>query len=100
MEEINFHSLPANYQNDIHKAVNILTESGCKEIYLFGSLVNGDFNERSDIVAVRGINPVEYFKILGKLIMSLNHSVDLIDLDEDTRFVKFLLKKEELIRVA
>ncbi|OFX44295.1 MAG: hypothetical protein A2046_13505 [Bacteroidetes bacterium GWA2_30_7] len=86
---------------DINNAIKILSESGCKEIFLFGSLVNGNFTNKSDIdIAVNGIKANEYFKILGKLIFSLNNSVDLVDLDENSRFVKFLLKKEELIRVA
>ena len=93
--------LPEKYQIDINNAIKILSESGCKEIFLFGSLVNGNFTNKSDIdIAVNGIKANEYFKILGKLIFSLNNSVDLVDLDENSRFVKFLLKKEELIRVA
>ena len=92
--------IPKTYQNDIKKAITILTERGCKEIYLFGSLVHGDYTDRSDIdIAVTGIPKGDFFEIFGELMMSLDHPVDLINLEKRTRFVDLLKTKGELIRV-
>ena len=50
--------IPEKFQIDIEKAVEILKQEGCQEIYLFGSLVNGDFNDESDIdIAIKGLSP-------------------------------------------
>jgi predicted nucleotidyltransferase len=93
--------IPESHQKDIQTAVDILKEEGCKEIYLFGSLVNGDFTEKSDVdLAVKGIKKRNFFKILGKLIMALDHSVDLVNLEKRDRFSAMLKKKGELLRVA
>jgi len=68
----------------------------------FGSIVNGKFDENSDIdIAVRGLEDKYYFKVLGEFGMKLFHEVDLLDLDdEENRFAQFILKKRELIKVA
>lgn len=41
--------LPLSYQSDIKKATKILNENGATEVFIFGSIVNGKFNENSDI---------------------------------------------------
>ncbi len=52
----NLKELPVEYQEDIKKAVKILKENGATEIFIFGSIVNGNFNKNSDIdIAIRGI---------------------------------------------
>jgi predicted nucleotidyltransferase len=101
MKEKLMKQIPQAYQEDINTAVNILTTKGCKEVYLFGSLVKGEFREDSDIdLAVKGLNKGSFFEVLGKLIMRLNHPVDLIDLDKDTRFVNRLKREGNLLRVV
>ncbi len=93
--------LPESHREDIRAAVDILRKEGCKEIYLFGSLVHGDFSNKSDIdLAVKGLEKRHYFKILGKLMMALEHSVDLINLEKKDRFSTLLLQKGNLVRVA
>lgn len=93
--------LPKKYQNDVKKAITILSAEGCKEIYLFGSLVNGDITDSSDIdLAVTGIRKEDFFEIFGELMMELEHPVDLINLEWKSRFVTFLKEKGELVRVA
>ncbi|MCU0287661.1 MAG: nucleotidyltransferase domain-containing protein, partial [Acidobacteria bacterium] len=57
--------LPVSYRKDIQTAIDILKEEGCKEVYLFGSLVNGDFTGESDIdLAVKGLRKKFFFKTL------------------------------------
>ena len=55
--------LPESHRKDIRTAVDILREEGCKEIYLFGSLVNGDFTGELDIdLAVKGLEKRFFLK--------------------------------------
>ena len=95
-------TFPEKFRADIEKATEILKKYGCSEIYIFGSIVNGKFDEHSDIdIAVRGLEAKIYFKVLGDLLMELSHEVDLIDLDEkENRFAQFILNKRELIKIA
>lgn len=93
--------LPEIYQNNIRTAVEILKDAGCGDIFLFGSLAENTVREGSDIdIAVRGCPKTKFFHVLGKLLISLDFSVDLIDLDQDDAFSRFLIEKEELIQIA
>ena len=42
------YKIPDIYQRDIDVAVEFLKNEGCEAVYLFGSLVTGDFHESSD----------------------------------------------------
>ena len=93
--------LPDDFQRDIKKAIEILKDAGCTEIFLFGSLALGKTHNNSDIdIAIRGCPAKLYFKILGKLLVDLDHSMDLIDLDDKDRFGNFLIENGDLVRVA
>lgn len=94
--------LPEKYLNDIQKAVDILKKEGCTEIFIFGSLVKLVYDGRSDIdIAVKGLPANRYFKVVGKLELELDTSIDVVDLDEEeNNFVKLLKEKGELVRVA
>ena len=95
-------TFPKKIKDDIEKATEILITYGCSEIFIFGSLVKGRFNENSDIdIAVRGLKDEDYFKALAELGRDLVCDVDLVDLDdEENRFAQFVLKKKELVRVV
>ena len=89
------------YKEDLRKAIDILKEAGCDEVFLFGSLASQGARQESDIdLAVRGCPPGEFFHLLGKLLMELDHSVDLVNLDSQHAFAKFLEQEEELVRIA
>lgn len=97
---MNEFKIPLEYREDIDKAVRILKAEGCKEVYLFGSLVEGRFNESSDIdLAIKGCPKGKFFKILGKLLLELNHSVDLINLDRKNDFAQYIEKEGVLVYV-
>lgn len=99
MEDI-IKKVPKKYREDVQRGIDILKEAGCKEVYLFGSLINGNEREGSDIdIAVRGCPTGMYFHILGKLMYELNHPVDLINLDEKDDFVNNLERKGRLTHV-
>lgn len=93
--------LPDDYKKDISRAVKILKESGCSDIYLFGSLATGEYRKKSDIdLAVKGCPRGKFFRILGKLLFELKHSVDLINLDKKDAFASYLEREGELIKIG
>ena len=93
---------PEKYKPDIEKAISILKQAGCSEIYIFGSLAEGTaIRSTTDIdIAIKGLEKSKFFEVYGMLMLSLNHSVDLITLDEESRFVKNLREQGSLSRVA
>jgi predicted nucleotidyltransferase len=93
--------IPASYRQDIEAAIKILLDEGCREIYLFGSVIEGPLTPISDIdIAVKGIPSGSYFEIYAKLMVQLDHPVDLIPLERDNRFGNMLQKEGYLYRVA
>lgn len=98
----NLKTLPISFQNDIEKATKILKENGATEVYIFGSIANGKFNENSDIdIAVKGIKAEEFYKIASILMFELENEFDLIDLDDNNnRFAQMILKVGGLLKVG
>ena len=97
-----FKNLPSYYKEDIEKAVKILKENGAKEAFIFGSIVNGKFNENSDIdIAVKGLKPEKFYKVASILMFELDKEFDLIDLDDnENNFSQMLLKVGGLLKVG
>lgn len=93
--------LPPSYKRDLDRALEILRGFGCTEIYLFGSLASGEFRERSDIdLAVRGCPKGEFFKLYGRLMMELEHPVDLVSMEYQGRFAKYLEEHGRLLQIG
>ncbi len=101
MEE-KLNNLPNSYQVDIKKAIKILKENGAKEVFIFGSIANGKFNEKSDIdIAVKGLQERDFYKAASILMFELENKFDLIDLDDkENRFSQMLLKVGGLLKVG
>lgn len=98
LEELN--RLPSSYKKDIEKAVKILKEEGCKEVFLFGSIAEGNIQEDSDIdLAIKGCPSGKYFNLIGKLMLELEHPIDLVNLDKNDDFASFLSREGELHNV-
>lgn len=95
-------NLPCSYQEDIKKAIKILKENGAKEVFIFGSIANGKFNENSDIdIAVKGIDEKDFYKVASILMFELENEFDLIDLDDkNDSFSQMLLKVGGLLKVG
>jgi len=90
-----------SHRHDLRRAIEILKEEGCAEIYLFGSLVTGRIHGQSDIdLAVRGCPKKRFFRVFGELMMELDHPVDLVDLDCDDLFVHRLEKQGGLVQLG
>ncbi|MBC8234054.1 nucleotidyltransferase domain-containing protein [bacterium] len=99
--ENSINEIPPDYKQDVEKAVKILKNVGCKEVYLFGSLAEGNIREESDIdIAVKGCPAGMFFHALGRLMLELEHLIDLIDLDSDDNFSRYLEQEGTLIHVA
>jgi len=98
MEEVQF---PESYQRNIRRAVEILKGAGCTDIFLFGSLATGKARDRSDIdLAIRGCPKGAFFYLLGRLLLELDYPVDLVNLDRQDAFARYLEKEGELLRVG
>ncbi len=93
--------LPETYRRDVYRAVEILKGAGCTHIFLFGSLTAGKAGAGSDIdLAIRGCPKGRFFHLLGKLLLELDHPVDLVNLDHQDAFAHYLEKEGELFRIG
>jgi predicted nucleotidyltransferase len=91
----------ARTRKDIELAKDILLRYGCREVYIFGSLVEGDFDDRSDIdIAVVGLPKARFFAAYGELMEKMSRDVDLIGLDYEDDFSRRVRAKRRLERVA
>ena len=89
------------FQKDIRQAAQILKEAGCTGIYLFGSAAKGQVGHTSDIdLAIQGCPKGSFFHLLGKLLLELDHSVDLVNLDGQDAFAQYLLEEGELFEIG
>ena len=85
----------------LETAVAALKAAGAREVYLFGSAAKGSLRESSDVdLAVSGLPPEVFFRAMGAAHDALNRPVDLIDLDRDNPFTRYLKRKGELVRVG
>ena len=82
-------------------AAQVLIAAGAREVFLFGSAATGSIREGSDIdLAVTGLPPEAFFFAMGEARDILQHSLDLVDLDEDNPFTRHLKEEGELVRVS
>lgn len=87
-------------KHQIDTASAILKAAGAREVYVFGSASRDMMRINSDIdIAVSGLPPSIYFRILGQIANATERSIDVIDLDEDTPFTRYLKEMGELQRV-
>ena len=85
----------------IEKAVAELKAAGAQEVYVFGSAAKDKLRENSDVdMAVSGLPPEVFFRAMGKASRALGRPIDLIDLDEDNPFTRYLKRRGELLRVG
>jgi predicted nucleotidyltransferase len=85
----------------IQKAAEALKAAGAGEVYVFGSAATGHLREDSDVdLAVSGLPPAKFWEALARASDVLDRTIDLIDLDEDNPFTRFLKEEGELVRVG
>ena len=95
-------TIPEQSRADLERAIEVVRAQGADEVYLFGSLVEPWQNQlpRDIDIAVSGLPPEIFFHTYGLLLGELNHPFDLIDLDDDSRFVRKLRERGRFERVA
>jgi predicted nucleotidyltransferase len=85
----------------IAAAASALKDAGAKEVYLFGSAITGIGGDNSDIdLAVVGLPPERFYRVMTQVIRILGRPLDLLDLDEPTPLVRYLREEGKLRRVA
>ena len=85
----------------IDSAVSRLKVAGAREVYAFGSSVNGNGRRPGDIdLAVRGLPSGVFFEVHGRLLYDLPLRVDLIDLDSPSGVTSHLISSGELVRMG
>jgi len=93
--------MDADLRKGIERAAAAMKGLGAREVYVFGSAASGTLREGSDVdLAVVGLPPEVFFRAMGQARDALGHELDLIDLDEDTPFTRYLREEGELQRVA
>jgi predicted nucleotidyltransferase len=93
--------LPNAFEQDIRRAVQILKEEGCSEIYIFGSAAKGKIRDGSDLdLAVRGCPPGKFFDVLGRLLFELDHPVDLVSLDTSDPSARWIEENAGLVQIG
>ena len=81
--------------------MTILRDAGCSHVFLFGSLTTAHTQERSDIdLAVRGCPKGKFFHLLGRLLLELDHPVDLVDLDRQDIFARYLEEEGRMLQIG
>ena len=85
----------------LRAAADLLIQMGASDVYLFGSAAKGLLRPGSDVdLAVRGLPSEVYFTAVSKTSDLLGRPVDLVDLDDSTPRVRYLIHSGDLIRVA
>lgn len=93
--------IPEEFEFDLRRAIEILQDEGCSEIFLFGSLVEGKGHRKSDLdIAIRGCPRGRLYRIMGRLMLELQHHFDIIRLDSADPFARHLEKEGKLIKIA
>jgi len=88
-------------QQLLDKVAVLLKKAGAQDVFIFGSATKDTFTKTSDIdLAVSGLPAQVFFRVLGQIEDILKRPVDLIDLDEQTPFTKYLREEGELQRVG
>lgn len=85
----------------IERAAAVLKAAGAREVYLFGSAVRERMRPDSDVdLAVSGLPPEVFFRAMSDAERAMEMPLDLIDLDEDNPFTRYLRSEGELRRVG
>ena len=85
----------------VTRAAAELKTAGAREIYVFGSVARGTGDSAGDLdLAVSGLPPSVFYRMGARISDLIGRSVDLIDLDSNTPFTRYLRTENELIRVG
>jgi len=78
-----------------HVCEVLLAEFGVRRIVVFGSLVAGDFDERSDLdLAVSGLAPDDYWRALDRACTLAGVQVDLVCIETAPASLRHVIETE------
>jgi len=90
-----------DFSRSVQAAVATLRAAGAREVYIFGSAPKGTLDEGSDVdMAVSGLPPEVFFRAAAAAGDALGWPLDLVDLDEESPFTRYLKAEGELVRVG
>jgi len=85
----------------IEKAAQVLRAVGARAVYVFGSAAHGVLGPDSDVdLAVSGLPPERFSRAMAQAADALGRPLDLVDLDEETPFTRYLRAEGELRHVG
>jgi len=94
-------NIPREYRSDIERATNLLKKEGCKEVFLFGSMVTGNVHLDSDIdIGIMGLPPKKFFSVYAHLDKEIPNKVDLVDFDSRKDFYALLNGLGEVVKIG
>ena len=94
-------NIPQKYRQDIEKAKVFLKNEGCRDIFLFGSLVTGKIREDSDIdMGIKGIPDGKFLQLYSRLYFDFDTKIDLVDFDTNADFYSMLNGLGEVIQIG
>jgi predicted nucleotidyltransferase len=83
------------------KAAAILRDEGATEVYVFGSFARGDVRPDSDLdLAVAGLASARIIPAMGRLWDACGRMTDIIQIEREPVFVRYLRSTGEWRRVA
>ena len=92
--------IPVKYRKDIENATFLLKNEGCKDVFLFGSLVTGKINEYSDIdIGMKGLPRKKFLRLYSKLHFDFDNKIDLVDFDKNEDLYSMLNDLGEVIKI-
>lgn len=85
----------------VQRAAEALIAAGAHSVFLFGSAASGEMHRGADIdLAVTGLPAEVFFEAMGEAGDILEWPLDLVDLDEDNPFTRYLKEEGELVLVG
>lgn len=93
--------MDGDMRESIERAASALKELGAREVYVFGSAASGRRSSGSDVdLAVSGLPPEVFFRAMARARDILGRDLDLVCLEDDNPFTRYLREEGELERVA
>ncbi|MDD4889579.1 MAG: nucleotidyltransferase domain-containing protein [Phycisphaerae bacterium] len=87
-------------EDKIARAAEVLRKYGATGVFLFGSATRDDVDEPRDIdMAVEGLPARMFFDAYAEAGNCLDRELDLVRLEENTPFTRYLKRKDRLRRV-
>lgn len=77
-------------EKDKKTILEISEKYHAKRVLLFGSSIEPAKESRDIDIAVEGIDPEDFFKYYGDLLLQLSKPVDVIDLSGTSKFIKLI----------